>query len=163
MPKKRVLLLGHSPLQKWDSSVSWASVPWADVWIRLKDRRKLECFGPCLCSKGNIKQDLWVDKEIVAHDEAIPNNGKKMSAGTLAEIKAEILDSEEILRRIEDGEIVVAESEGDGRIEGVYTGKDEIDRDEAERMLRVYLTKYGYDPENIKFKWVKPKHVAWSA
>ena len=112
----------------------------------------------------NIEQDLWVDRQIVSDFDAAPNNKPRMSLADIEEVKAEILYSEEIQRLTKDGQIIIRQSHSEEeRLESVFTGSEEIDRTEAEKMLLVYLASYGYNPENIKFKWVKTKHVAWSA
>ena len=158
MPKKEVLLFGHSPICKWSD----VHVGWADVWITLKDRRETKYFAPCLCTSGSIEMELDIDRSLIKERKESPNNNPhRMRLDDAIKLMDEIRQYEDTMERLSGGAIVIGQSSGE-HMENVYSPKDGIDREEAERMLLVYLSSYGYNSDNIKFKWVKPKSgVAW--
>ena len=162
LSKKKVLIDGHSPLQKWDG----VGVPWADVWISFKGGRKKKYYAPCLCSRFNLLQDMDIDRSIVQEDLETPNNKPKMSKSVVQEFKDELVRSQKMLDRLDSEGVIIDDGNKDlveKSIEEIYSSQDAIDRAEAEKMILTYMKYLGYDPDNIKLKWVKCKEVAWPA
>lgn len=161
MTKKKVLLFGHSPLQNYND----VEIPWADVWITLKRGRTKEFYAPCLCSRANLEGDLEITKKLLDDESKVPNNKNRMSADVLAEFEDEVKDSEDLLEKLKTEGILVSPLNYPGEhLEDIYNNKELINKKDAEEMLLVYLAHWGYNPENIKFKWIRSKHgVAWPA
>jgi len=104
-------------------------------------------------------------RSIINDDRRKPNNAKdKMSSSLISEFESELRESEELLLRLSNEEIVVSDRpSSEDRIEEVYINRENLNRKDAEAMLLFYLSKYGYNVDNIKFKWVKPKYLVHAA
>lgn len=138
--QKRITCRGHCPIFV-DPDYKQ---PWADVWIRFKARpgRAFE-FGPTLMTKQDVEAHLKITEECQAEHPEF-DYGK------------DIADARRALAALEVSDVYVDPEIHHGP--EIYTSRDGIDRNEAERMLSAFVARYGY--KNLKFVWKRPKIVA---
>lgn len=121
--------------------------PWEDVWIYWKGKpgKKKYCIALCLHSKTSLEKDHEINLEL-----------EKDHPG---EWKDEIQQTEKALETINKGEYYIDDLKDDlgGEIPNIYSPKEWLNREEAERMLSFILKLKGIN--NPKFIWRKPKII----
>jgi len=120
------------------------SSPWEDVWLSWtgKPGRKKYRLAPCLCGKLEAEQELELTLEC---KEKYPE----------IDWDEDIQKSELALMEISNGNIYVEDPKD--KITNIYTPKDCIDREEAEKMIRILMESHGFDL--IRLKWNRPKLI----
>lgn len=117
---------------------------WEDVymyWTQKPGRKKKRVWA-VLDAKVNIKKDI--------------DGYKRMNEDGVVDVSEEIDEMEEILKEVEKGEIFVR-IEDDDYVD-IYTPKDFINREEAEKMMTEYLRKIGMNNE-LRFKWRRTNFI----
>lgn len=145
MPKK-IIVKCHGPI----SINSEYQSPWEDVWLSWTDkprRTKYYC-GPTLICKPTLESDLKISLEC---KKDYADNNYDLQNGFDKEIE-EYTNALAILEHI-DIHIPIFNDD----IPNIYTSKDYIDRQEAERMIAELMKVYGYD--DIVCKWKRSKFV----
>ena len=120
--------------------------PWEDVWLitTIKPGRKKLKLGPCLIGRKSLEGDLlW--------EEKFKNEDKDLFYQEEYDLLKNALEA------IDKGEYFYHYFKGeDGlNIPDIYSPKDYIDREEAEKMIGdLMMKKYGFN--EIKCKWKRP-------
>lgn len=138
MPKK-ITVKCYGPI----SINSEYKSPWEDIWLSWTDkpgRKKYYC-GPTLICKPTLESDLKISLECK----------KDYIDGFDKEIE-EYTNALAILKHID---IYIPMFNDD--IPNIYTSKDYINRQEAERMIAELMKVYGYN--DIVCKWKRSKFV----
>lgn len=128
---------------------------WEDVWLtwRVKPKRKnKKHVEPTLISKKDLERDIRL------HKEELEDCKKENETNTIIDfIKKDLSRNLKILDELEKGNIYIEYNPNDN-IPNIYTPKDYIDKNEAERMCKKLLEEY-YDLQNIIFKWKRSNLV----
>src|SRR5512135_1502729 len=117
--------------------------PWSVVWIRWtsKPGRKKRRFGPTLISKPDAQRDLDITEKCAAENPDL-------------DYTEDLRRERALLAAISNGEDLYIDTEN-WYVPTIATGKDGINRFEAERMLRHYLSTV-HNIKLVRFKWHRP-------
>lgn len=110
---------------------------WEDVWLSWtgKPGRKKYYLGPTLVSRTALEQDHQINIKCRFNDE--------------------IVRTSEVLKQVLAGNSWVDWS--NPNIPTIYSPKEWIDRDEAERMIGELMLHHGFT--SIRCKWKRPKMI----
>lgn len=139
MPKK-ITVKCHGPIalsKKHSSPREYVWLSWTD-----KPGRKKYYLAPCLVGKSALESDLKISHELKEKykDDFYDD---------------EISQYESALYWLSHGDILIDKLES--YFTDIYTNKETIDRQEAEKMIAKLMKFYGYN--NIVCKWKRPKIV----
>lgn len=135
MAKKQVRVSCHGPI----AFSKHYKVSWEDVWLRWKTKpTKTHYKAPTLMSRSDLETELEINQLCMEDTEW--NNTPYF------------INEKQKLLNILNHLAVESDLYFDG--DDIYTSKESIDRDEAERMIREYMKRQGFSHVNLK--WRKP-------
>ena len=122
--------------------------PWSDVSVRFtgKPARKKYRIEPTLISRPRLERDILCERIDLNKHPTGPR------------LKLEQLEQILTLLTNETGIHIVVRSDDD-ILPVIYSASDYIDRTEAEKLLRAYLRTQGF--KSVRFKWLRPKSIAY--
>lgn len=136
--KKEVRALCHEPI----AVDRRYRQPWADVWIRFKDRRRLVCKGPTLMGVSELDGDIALTRACMVSAPELMETWETDLASDLA-----------IRERLRTEPVVITDAEKG--CPNVYTAEDDFDRSGAERMLLALVRTLGVKSA-VRFHWPRP-------